>query len=251
MKTDNLAGARDASKHLPAGREGEDNSIAKLHKQPHTRIKICGLTRVEDAVAASNLGADAIGLVFYPPSSRNITVEQAADIMRAIPPFVTVVGLFLNAQQSLVEKVLEHLPLSLLQFHGTEPPGFCKSFQRPYIKSVAMKSVVNIHEYTAQYADARGFLLDSNLAGAAGGSGETFDWSAIPADLASPVVLAGGLDRGNVYQAVVNVKPGAVDVSSGVESAPGIKDHRLMQEFISQVRDADRTVNQQLVNGDQ
>ena len=256
MKTDNLAGARNAGNHspaatLPAGAESENSGIAKLHKHMHTRIKICGLTRVQDAVAACNFGADAIGLVFYPPSSRNITVEQASEILRGVPPFVTVVGLFLNAQQSVVEKILQRLPLSMLQFHGTESPEYCESFQIPYIKSVAMKSVVNVHEYTAEYASARGFLLDSNLAGAAGGSGETFDWSAIPAKLASPVILAGGLDKGNVNQAVVNVKPAAVDVSSGVESAPGIKDHSLMHEFISQVRDADRAGNHQLANGDQ
>ena len=140
--------------------------------------------------------------------------------------------------------MLAELPLTLLQFHGTETAEFCESFNRPYIKSVAMKSVTDVHDYTQQYTRARGFLLDSNLAGAAGGSGETFDWNKVPTDLTSPVILAGGLDCSNVGQAVTAVRPASVDVSSGVESAKGVKDHAKMREFIQRVRAADSAITQ-------
>ncbi len=207
-----------------------------------TRIKICGFTRVEDAVAACDFGVDALGLVFYPPSSRHITLELAAEIVQALPAFVTVTGLFLNEDKSVVDQVLDKIPLSLLQFHGTESAEYCQSFNRPYIKSIAMKSVTDVNTYASQFESARGFLLDSNIAGGAGGSGKQFDWDRVPTEFQAPLVLAGGLDCGNVSDAVVHVRPDAVDVSSGVESAKGVKDHALMKEFIQCVHAADNAI---------
>ncbi len=220
------------------------------HKDCHTQVKICGLTSVEDAVAACDFGVDALGLVFYPPSSRNVSIEQAAEIVQALPSFVTVTGLFLNEEAAVINKVLEQVPLSLLQFHGTESAEFCQSFNRPYIKSVAMKSVTDVHSYAAQFDKARGFLLDSNIAGGAGGSGELFDWQKIPTGFAAPLVLAGGLDCDNVSDAVTNVRPTAVDVSSGVESDKGVKDHVLMKNFLQCVRAADSAIAKS-ASGDQ
>lgn len=208
----------------------------------HTRVKICGLTSVRDAVAACQCGVDALGLVFYPPSSRHISVDLAVEIVKALPAFVTVTGLFLNEDRSVINTVLEKVPLSLLQFHGTESAEFCQSFNRPYIKSIAMKSVVDVPQYASQYEGARGFLLDSNVSGGAGGSGEQFDWSRVPTELPAPLILAGGLDCDNVFDAVINVRPDAVDVSSGVESAKGVKEHGQMNKFIQCVRAADSTI---------
>lgn len=204
-----------------------------------TRVKICGFTRPEDARVASDLGADAIGLVFYPPSSRHVSIEQAVAITGAVSPFCTVTALFLNAQVDYVEEVLKSVPVSLLQFHGTESAQYCESFARPYIKSVAMKSVQDVGEYCAKFERSGGFLLDSNAAGAAGGSGTAFDWSLVPAELASSLILAGGLDVQNVANAIREIRPAAVDVSSGVESVKGIKDQQMMREFITNVRAAD------------
>lgn len=204
-----------------------------------TRIKICGFTRVNDAQYASDLGADAIGLVFYPPSPRHVSIEQASAIANAVSPFCTVTALFLNAEVDYVEQVLASMPVSLLQFHGTESAEFCESFNRPYIKSVAMKSIDDVAAYCAQFQRCGGFLLDSNTAGAAGGSGDAFDWSLVPAELASTLILAGGLGVHNVAGAIRRLRPAAVDVSSGVESAKGVKDGQMMQQFIANVRAAD------------
>lgn len=204
-----------------------------------TRIKICGFTRAEDAHTASALGADAIGLVFYPPSPRHVDIDQAAEIAAAVSPFCTVTALFLDADVAYVEEVLQTVPVSLLQFHGTETAQYCESFARPYIKSVAMKSVDDVAGYCANFARCRGFLLDSNAAGAAGGSGTAFDWSLVPAELAPTLILAGGLYVDNVADAVRKIRPAAVDVSSGVESAKGIKDEQMMRDFIANVRMAD------------
>lgn len=212
---------------------------ASDHEASYTQVKICGLTRVQDAVASCASGVDAIGLVFYPPSSRNISIDLAAEITRALPPFVNVTGLFLNEEKDVIDQVLKQVPLSLLQFHGTESPAFCQSFGRPYIKSVAMKSIGDVQSYAAGYTGARGFLLDSNASGGAGGSGESFDWSRVPTDFPAPLVLAGGLDCENITEAVTTVRPTAVDVSSGVECGKGIKDHGLMKKFIQYVRAAD------------
>lgn len=207
-----------------------------------TQVKICGLTSAQDAVAACNCGVDALGLVFYPPSSRHLSVDRAVEIVQALPAFVTVTGLFLNEDSAVINAILKKVPLSLLQFHGTESAEFCQSFNRPYIKSIAMKSVVDVPKYAAQFEGARGFLLDSNVSGGAGGSGERFDWSRVPTELPAPLILAGGLDCDNVVDAVINVRPGAVDVSSGVESAKGVKDHGLMKKFLQGVRTADSTI---------
>lgn len=204
-----------------------------------TQIKLCGFTRPEDAAAAVALGADSLGLVFYPPSPRNIGIKEAQAICAAVGPFTSLTALFLNAQRSDIEAVLSQVPVSLLQFHGTESPEFCSSFQRPYIKSVPMKSVDDVQAYCHGYHSARGFLLDSNAAGAAGGSGTVFDWSRIPVGLRSRLILAGGLSVENVGSAVREVRPSAVDVSSGVESAKGVKDTDLMRTFIQAVKTAD------------
>jgi phosphoribosylanthranilate isomerase len=204
-----------------------------------TRIKICGFTRTEDARIASQLGADAIGLVFYPPSPRHISIEQAVEIAAVVSPFCSVTALFLDAEESYVEKVLQSVPVSLLQFHGTESAEYCERFDRPYIKSVAMKTVDDVAGYCAQFEHCRGFLLDSNAAGAAGGSGTAFDWSLVPKELAASLILAGGLDVNNVADAIRELRPAAVDVSSGVESAKGVKDTTLMREFIARVHAAD------------
>ena len=238
----------DSSSQLPS-------TVSTNPAASYTQVKICGLTRVEDAVAACESGVDALGLVFYPPSSRHISVDRAAEIISALPPFVMVTGSFLNEEKNVIDQVLEKLPLSLLQFHGTESPAFCQSFDRPYIKSVAMKSVSDVHSYAVQFTStrglgARGFLLDSNVSGGAGGSGEQFDWSLVPNDFPAPLILAGGLDCGNVAEAVTKVRPTAVDVSSGVESGRGIKDRELMKEFIQCVRAADSAIIKS-VAGDQ
>ena len=204
-----------------------------------TQIKICGFTRPDNAVIAVGFGADAIGLVFYPPSPRNIDIDLASEIAAAVGPFTCITALFLDADREFIEKVLATVPVSMLQFHGREDAAFCESFNQPYMKSVSMKSVVDLKTYCSGYRHARAFLLDSNIAGAAGGSGEVFDWSLVPTNLSAPLVLAGGLDTANVKTAVTQVRPAAVDVSSGVESAKGIKDPTLMRDFIAGVRAAD------------
>src|SRR3989344_1124151 len=189
-----------------------------------TRVKICGITRIEDAMAAARAGADAIGLVFEPKSPRYVKPDQALAIVRALPPFVTVVGLLVNAAPDTVETILGRVPLDLLQFHGDETPEQCRRYHRPYIKAIHMRPEVNLPEQARRYTDAEGLLLDTAAANVAGGSGEAFDWSLVPSGLAKPVILAGGLTPENVAEAVRKVHPFAVDVSSGVEQAKGIKD---------------------------
>jgi phosphoribosylanthranilate isomerase len=203
-----------------------------------TRVKICGITRIEDATAAARAGADAIGLVFEPKSPRYVKPDQAQAIMRALPPFVTVVGLFVNAAPDTVETVLNRVPLDLLQFHGDETPEQCRRYHRPYIKAIHMRADVNLHDQAHRYADAEGLLLDTAAANVAGGSGQTFDWSLVPADPGKPVILAGGLTPENVAEAVRKVRPFAVDVSSGVEQSKGIKDAQKISAFIEAVRNA-------------
>jgi phosphoribosylanthranilate isomerase len=204
-----------------------------------TAVKICGITRVQDALAAARAGAHAIGLVFYAPSPRYVTPEKAAEIMSALPPFITAVGLFVDAPAEEVRAVLAKAPLQLLQFHGAEMPDFCRRFALPYVKTVRMKPGVNLLQYARDYRDARALLLDSHVEGLHGGSGAVFDWSLIPRGLPLPVILSGGLTVKNVTQAVRRVRPSAVDVSSGVESAKGVKDARRIAAFIKGVRDAD------------
>lgn len=198
------------------------------------RVKICGITRPGDALAAAELGADAIGLVFHGASSRAVDISTARGVMAALPPFVSTVGLFLDPDPDQVRAVLAELPLDVLQFHGQESPEFCAAFQHPYIKAVPMAEADQdqVRRYAQRFSAAQGLLLDSHQGGGLGGLGKRFDWSRIPADLSLPVILAGGLNPNNVAEAVAH-QPYAVDVSSGVESAPGIKDRVLMQAFIA------------------
>ena len=204
-----------------------------------TAVKVCGLTREEDALTAAALGAHALGFVFYPRSPRYVSPQQATSIARRLPPFVTVVGLFVNADAAEVNAVLRTIPLDLLQFHGDEAPDYCAQFGRPYIKALRVRPGADLLQYAYQFAGARGLLLDAFVEGIPGGTGSSFDWSLIPASLPLPVVLSGGLNAANVGAAIRRVRPCAVDVSSGVEAAPGIKDVQKMREFFKGVRNAD------------
>ncbi|HWA12824.1 MAG TPA: phosphoribosylanthranilate isomerase [Burkholderiales bacterium] len=204
-----------------------------------TAVKICGITRVEDALAAARAGAHAIGLVFAPGSPRLVDQDRAAAIVRALPPFVTPVALFVDAAPALVRAVIEHVKPQLLQFHGAEEPGYCAGFGLPFLKAVRVRPGVDLLQYARHYARAQGLLLDAFVEGNHGGTGAVFDWSLIPRDFALPIVLAGGLDPGNVGEAVRRVRPWAVDVSSGVEASKGIKDAARIAAFIRGVRDAD------------
>ena len=202
-----------------------------------TRIKICGLTREEDVRAAVSAGADAIGFVFYPPSPRFVSFERAAELARLIPPFVTTVGLFVNAGRDYVENALEAVPLQVLQFHGDETEADCVGCGLPYIKAGRMRPGLDLLKYAASFPCAQGLLLDAFVEGY-GGGGETFDWSLIPSGLPLPLILSGGLHAGNVAEAVRCVQPWAVDVSSGVEAAKGIKDADRITEFVAGVQNA-------------
>jgi phosphoribosylanthranilate isomerase len=199
------------------------------------RVKICGITRPEDALNAVHNGADAIGLVFYPPSPRNVSISLAAQIASTVPAFVSVVGLFVNADAAFVNDVLAQVKLDLLQFHGDETPAECARFERPFIKAIRVKTDTNLVQCAQDFSAAKGLLLDTYTAGVAGGTGHVFDWSLIPADLSLPLILAGGLTVSNVAQAIQQVQPYAVDVSGGVESAKGIKDSAKIAAFMQQV----------------
>ncbi|MGA9667327.1 MAG: phosphoribosylanthranilate isomerase [Gallionella sp.] len=206
-----------------------------------TRVKICGITRVEDALAAAHSGADAIGLVFYAKSARHVTVQQAKQLARAIPPFVSVVGLFVDAEAAFVREVLANVPLDLLQFHGEETPDYCAQFDRPCIKAIRVKAGVDLLQCASDFHSAKGLLLDAHVEGIPGGTGSRFDWTLIPERLPLPVILSGGLDANNVAAAIKRVRPYAVDVSSGVESGgaaagKGIKDAAKIAAFIGEVR---------------
>jgi len=203
-----------------------------------TRVKICGITRVEDGLAAARAGADAIGLVFDPQSPRCVRLDQALAIAQALPPFVTVVGLFVNAGAATIHETLSRVPLDLLQFHGNEPPEQCRPYHRPYLKALSMKPDVDLHAMEARYADATGLVLDTYSSAVAGGSGEAFDWTRVPRDLKKPVILAGGLTPANVAAAIRALRPYAVDVSSGVELSKGVKDAAKICAFIEAVRSA-------------
>ncbi len=200
-----------------------------------TRVKICGITRPEDALQAAKLGADAIGLVFHPPSPRAVSVEQARAIVAVIPPFVTVVGLFVDAQPAEISAVLDAVRLDTLQLHGREPALECARYARPYIKALRMSEDMDVRSAARDYAEASAVLLDAYHQELPGGTGQSFDWSRVPADLDKPIVLSGGLTPENVADAIRRVWPYAVDVSSGVEAAKGIKDHRKMAKFINEV----------------
>ncbi|MFZ9150878.1 MAG: phosphoribosylanthranilate isomerase [Burkholderiales bacterium] len=204
----------------------------------NTRVKICGITRVQDGLDAVRFGAHAIGLVFYAPSPRAVTPDQARAIVDALPPFVTAVGLFVNADAEAVRATLATVPLQLLQFHGDETPEYCAALGVPYLKAVRVRPGVDLLQYAQQFHGARGLLLDAYVQGVRGGTGATFDWTLIPNSLPLPVVLSGGLDADNVGAAVRAVRPWAVDVSSGVESAKGIKDAAKIEAFMNGVRNA-------------
>lgn len=201
-----------------------------------TRIKICGITRVQDALAAARLGADAIGLVFYPPSPRHIDIEQAKKIAVALPPFVTTVALFVDAEPDYIARVVDEVAVDLLQFHGNESPSFCAARKRPWIKAIRMKQGVDLLTIMAQYSSARGILLDAYHPGIPGGTGETFDWKRIPSEVSERIILAGGLNTDNIEDAVRLVQPYAVDVSGGVEVEKGIKDLDKIARFMRGVR---------------
>jgi phosphoribosylanthranilate isomerase len=212
--------------------------LRSIEADMNTRIKICGITRVEDALAAARLGAHAIGLVFYAGSPRAVTLAQARIIIDALPPFVMTVGLFVNADAQTVRETVAAAPVQLLQFHGDETPDFCGGFALPYLRAVRVRAGTDLLQYAREFRAAKGLLLDAWVEGARGGTGTVFDWSLIPRDLPAPVVLSGGLNPDNVEQAVRHVRPWAVDVSSGVESAKGIKDVRKMEAFMTGVRNA-------------
>jgi len=203
---------------------------------PIVRSKICGITRVEDALVAAEAGADAIGLVFYARSPRAVDVQQARAIIAALPPFVTTVGLFVNASRCELNEILDAVPLDALQFHGDEAPADCEGFHRPWYKALRVKPGEDIRAQADRYVGASAILLDTFVAGVPGGTGEVFDWSLVPTDLRKPLILAGGLTARNVQQAVAEVRPYAVDVSGGVELSKGIKDAGRVREFVRLVR---------------
>ena len=199
------------------------------------RVKICGITRVEDALSAVEQGADAIGLVFYDQSPRNVSIKQAVEIANHIPAFVSVVGLFVNAEPSFINEVISSAKIDLLQFHGDESSEECDSYSLPFIKAIRVKSDTNLVQYAKEYSAAKALLLDAYTEGVAGGTGHVFDWNLIPKQLAKPIILAGGLKADNVAQAIQQVMPYAVDVSGGVEASKGIKDVAKIAAFMRQV----------------
>ena len=210
-----------------------------VHSPARVRVKICGITSVEAAQAVANAGADSIGLVFYEKSPRNVSIEKAAEICASLPPFVTCVGLFLDPSTEFVETVLANVGLDLLQFHGSETPEFCQSFPRAYIKAIGMESVNTEEDFKKladHYTAAKGFLVDSHAAGKAGGTGQTFDWSHIPQKYAKPIILAGGLNPNNVADAMQRCDVYGIDLSSGVESQPGIKDKQKITKLMKEVQ---------------
>lgn len=202
------------------------------------RSKICGITRIEDALVAIEAGADAIGLVFYEKSPRAVSVAQAKAILAALPPFVTTVGLFVDSSREALDAILAEVPLDLLQFHGDEARADCEGFQRPYIKALRVRPGDDVAARIAAYPTASGVLLDTFVAGVPGGTGEAFDWSLVPKGSSMPIILAGGLTPGNVRAAIEQVRPYAVDVSGGVEASKGIKDAVKVRAFIREVRGA-------------
>lgn len=200
------------------------------------RVKICGITRLQDLHAACDAGADALGFVFYEKSPRNLSIEAAAELVRVLPPFVQSVGLFVNANPAFIRRVLDAVPLDLLQFHGDEMPADCVRHGRPYIKAIRVTVDTDLLKYAADFKTARGLLLDAYVPGLPGGTGESFDWNLIPSNLPKPIVLSGGLTPVNVAAAVQQVRPWAVDVSSGVEAAKGIKDPHHVAQFIAKAK---------------
>lgn len=200
------------------------------------RVKICGITRLEDALFACRAGADALGFVFSDKSPRHVSAATAAAIVSSLPPFITSVGLFVDAEPRFVEGILDAVAIDLLQFHGNETPADCTRFGKPYLKAVRVSAGTDLLKYAAAFASARALLLDAWVPGVPGGTGVSFDWNLIPEELSNPIVLSGGLTPDNVAEAVRRVKPWAVDVSSGVEAAKGIKDPRKLSQFIANAK---------------
>jgi len=214
------------------------SGAAAIRRLPvtRTRVKFCGITTADDARAAARAGADAIGLLFWSQSERGVDAGRAREVAAALPPFVTRVGVFVDPQPEFVEQVLQTVRLDVLQFHGSEQPAECSRYRLPYIKALQVREGVDLHDLATRHSGAQGLLLDAFHAALPGGSGETFDWRLIPADLALPVVIAGGLHAGNVGEAIRRVRPWAVDVSGGIESRRGVKDPAKMSLFIDEVR---------------
>ncbi len=213
------------------------------HSRPVScRVKICGITRVEDVQLIAMSGADAMGLVFYKPSPRYVSIEQAVRLLEVLPPFVTVVGLFVNASEKYVREVMSTVSLDVLQFHGEESPEFCEQFHKPYIKAIRVKSGVNLLQCAADFHTAQGLLLDAHVEGMQGGTGAVFDWTLIPQQCELPLILSGGLSAGNVAAGIKQVRPYAVDVSSGVEvgtgstAQKGVKDVAKIAQFMQEVK---------------
>lgn len=200
-----------------------------------TRVKICGMTRIEDALCAVELGADSLGFVFYSKSPRAIEPAVAAEIIRQLPAFVTTTGLFVNADAAYVDLVIRETRIDLLQFHGDETPEFCNSFSRPYIKALRMKPGLALDSECKRYSEGQAILLDAYRPGVPGGTGEVFDWDIIPNPHPAPIILAGGLTCDNVAGAVKAVRPYAIDVSGGVEQSKGIKDAVKIDKFMNEV----------------
>jgi phosphoribosylanthranilate isomerase len=206
-----------------------------MQNYQRTRVKICGITRVEDALSAVNAGADAIGLVFYAPSPRAVSIAQAQQIVAALPPFISVVGLFVNAPQTEIESVLSKVRLDILQYHGDETVHDCEQINLPYYKAIRVKADTNLLQYEAEFKSAKALLLDTFSEAAVGGTGQVFDWNLIPKNLIKPVILAGGLTADNVADAIQQVRPYAADVSGGVEATKGIKDAAKIAAFMQAV----------------
>ena len=209
-----------------------------------TRIKICGITRHEDALTAVEAGADALGFVFHRPSPRYVEPQVAAAIARAMPPFVAIVGLFVDAEAGVVRDVTQQVRLSMLQFHGDEPPEFCARFALPFLKAFRVRPGLDLLQCSAAFSDAAALLLDAYRPGIPGGTGKTFDWELVPRGLPARIVLSGGLAAANVGVGIRRLAPWAVDVSSGVEAAPGIKDPDRIEQFVAAVRRADQLLQE-------
>jgi phosphoribosylanthranilate isomerase len=208
-------------------------------KNTRTRVKICGIREPDHALIAAQAGADAIGFVFYGESPRHVTAMRAARIARELPPYVIAVGLFVNATADEIRAILAEAPLDLLQFQGDETPEFCGSFGKPYVRAVRMEKGVDLVEYRSRFAAAKALLLDAHVPGQRGGTGQVFDWKAIPEEHPAPLILSGGLTAENVGRAIREVRPWAVDVSSGVEASRGVKDPGKIVEFIRSVQRED------------
>ncbi len=216
------------------------NTPIQASRKGRTRVKMCGLTRMRDLEAAVLAGVDAVGFVFYPPSPRAVTPEQARPLCERLPAFVNAVGLFVDASAETVRATLDQVRLDVLQFHGAEEPAYCASFGRRWIKAIRMRPGIDLMAERSRYHEATALLLDTFEPGRAGGTGRRFDWDRIPRELASSILLAGGLDPWNVAEAIERLGPYGVDVSGGVESAKGIKDHAKIDAFMQGVRDGDQ-----------